>query len=315
MSAQSISRRSVLQIIGVTAGATIVSKAEGSIPKPEPAKKSPFIFSLNMATIRGHKLGFIKELETASVAGFPSVEIWADSLQAYLATGGTVRDAVKRINDLGLTIENSISFNEWIVDDDAARKQGIENMKKEMGLLAELGCKRIAATGKGAPNSTAPNLDTIADRYRAVLELGDASGVVPILEMWGFMKNMSNVSEVLYSAMNTGHPSASILLDVFHLYKGNTSLDTLPLMAPHAVEILHMNDYPAGLSREIITDADRVYPGDGVAPIKRILQILKQREKPLVLSTEVFNKEYYKQDALLVAKTAFGKMKAITQGL
>jgi len=45
------------------------------------------------------------------------------------------------------------------------------------------------------------------------------------------------------------------------------------------------------------------------------LQILGKRDKPLVLSTEVFNKTYYSQDALLVAKTALSKMKAVTEGL
>jgi len=115
--------------------------------------------------------------------------------------------------------------------------------------------------------------------------------------------------------MQTGHPSAKVLLDIFHLYKGGTSLDTLHLMSPSAVDILHMNDYPANITPANITDADRVYAGDGVAPIKRILQILQKETQPLILSTEVFNKKYYSQDALTVAKTALDKMKAITSRL
>ena len=312
---QNISRRRVLQIMGVTAGVSVAEKAESSITQLKTKEKPAFTFCLNMATIRGHKLGFVKELETASAAGFRSVEIWIDSFDEYLKNGGTIADTNKRLNDLGLKIENCISFNEWIVDDASARKNGIEQMKKEMGVLAGLGCKRVAATGKGATNATVPDFNTIAERYHTILELGDASGVVPQLEMWGFMKNMSNVSEVLYIAMKSGHPSARILLDIFHLYKGNSSLDTLPLMNPSAVEILHMNDYPATLSSEVITDADRIYPGDGAAPIKRILQTLGKREKPLVLSTELFNQAYYKQDALLVVKTSLSKMKAVTEGL
>ena len=278
-------------------------------------KKPQFTFCLNMATIRGHKLGFVKELETASAAGFRSVEIWVDSLQEYLTGGGTIKEAKRHLDGLGLTVEDSISFNEWIVDDKTARKAGIENMKREMGVLAELGCKRIAATGKGSPDSGAPDLNTIAERYRVVLELGDKSGVVPQLEMWGFMKNVSNVSEVLYSAMQSGHPSAKILLDIFHLYKGQTKLDTLHLMDPITVDILHMNDYPANFPYQTITDADRIYPGDGVAPLKRTLQILSRNNHPLVLSAELFNKAYYQQDALVVAKTALNKMKAVVDQL
>ena len=50
----------------------------------------------------------------------------------------------------------------------------------------------------------------------------------------------------------------------------------------------------------------------GAAPIQRVLDILKTREKPLVLSVEVFNKNYYAQDPLVVAKAAMSKMKAVT---
>lgn len=309
-----INRRKALQFLGATAGVALVNKADASIDIAKKGK-SLHTYCLNMATIRGHKLGFVKELETASAAGFHSVEIWFDSWRDYLNKGGTIGDTKKRLNDLGLKVENSISFNEWIVDDDAARKKEIEQMKRDMGMLAEIGCKRIAATGKGATNSIAPDFNTIAERYRSILELGDKSGVVPQLEMWGFMKNMSNVSEVLYMAMKTDHPSARILLDIFHLYKGQTPLNTLPLMDPLAVDILHMNDYPETLSYEIITDADRIYPGDGVAPIKRILQILGRNNHPLVLSVELFNKAYYSQDALIVAKTALSKLKAVTESI
>ena len=59
----------------------------------------------------------MKELKTAAAAGFHSVEIWIDSIQQYLQTGGTVKDVKMRLDDLGLKVEDCISFNKWIVDD------------------------------------------------------------------------------------------------------------------------------------------------------------------------------------------------------
>ncbi|GAC1301978.1 MAG: sugar phosphate isomerase/epimerase [Mucilaginibacter sp.] len=310
---QTINRRQALQFMGATAGVAIVNDKELGISKT--AGKSAFTYCLNMATIRGHNLGFVKELETASAAGFRAVEIWMDSLQEYLRTSGTITDAKKRLDDLGLKVEDSIGFAKWIVDDEPTRKKAIEQLKMEMGLLAQIGCKRIAAPAMGATDSVSISLDAVAERYRAILDLSDESGVVPQLEMWGFLKILSNVSDVLYVAMQSGHPSARVLLDIFHLYRGNTSLNTLSLMSPSAVDILHMNDYPTGISHEVITDADRIYPGDGIAPIKRILNILRRHDQPLVLSTELFNKKYYAQDALTVAKTALVKMKWVTESI
>ena len=267
MSNHAISRRTAVQFLGLSAGAAIVPKKSYEMEKAK--EKFRFTYCLNMATIRGHNLGFVKELETASAAGFHSVEIWIDSLQTYLSSGATINDVKKRIDDLGIKVENLISFEEWLVNDDAARNKGLEDMKKSMDMMAVLGCRRIAATGKGTTADTVPDLKTIAERYRVVLELGDTTGVVPQLEMWGFQKNMSRVSQVLYCALEAGHPSAKILMDIFHIYRGGTPLDTLHLMSPSAVDILHMNDYPANFDHNIITDADRIYPGDGVAPLKR----------------------------------------------
>lgn len=278
-----------------------------------PKANLPFIYCLNMATIRGHKLGFVKELETASKAGFRSVEIWIDSLQTYLNGGGTLKDAKKRLDDLGIKVENCIGFAEWIVDDDARRAKGVEQMKKEMEMLAQIGCQRTAAPPMGATQVAGLDLKKAGERYAAILRLGDETGVVPNLELWGFSKNLCRVSECMFVALESGHSSAKILLDIYHLYKGGSPLDTLSMINPSAVDILHVNDYPSHLSPAVITDADRTYMGDGVAPTKKVLDVLNKRDQPLILSTEVFNKEYYSQDALLVAKTALEKMKAMTK--
>jgi 2-keto-myo-inositol isomerase len=313
MQIQTINRRAALQLMGVSAGIA-VQTAQGAIGKTS-VKQPNFTFCLNMSTIRGHKLGFVNELETAANAGFRSVEIWIESLQNYLKKGGTIRDAKHRLDDLGLKVEDSIGFAPWIVDDNATRSSAIEQIKREMDMLARIGCKRMAAPAMGATSLSNISLDVVAARYRDILDLSNISGVVPQLEMWGFLKILSNVSDVLYVAMQSGHPSAKVLLDIFHLYRGNSALDTLPLINPSAIDILHMNDYPSGIAYNVITDADRIYPGDGIAPLKRILTILKRHDQPLILSTELFNKSYYQQDALTVAKTALSKMKAVTAGI
>jgi sugar phosphate isomerase/epimerase len=304
-----MNRRKLLQLAGISAGISLLPRSLYAAAAPPSAA---FTYCLNMATIRGHKLGFIKELEVAAKAGFRSVEIWIDSLQTYLQNGGTISDAKRRINDLGIKVENAIGFAKWIVPDEAERKKGIEQMKQEMELLAQIGCPRTAAPPIGATEGILLDLPQVAERYRTILQLGDQTGVVPQLELWGFSKNLSKLSEVAYVAIQSGHPSARILLDVFHLYKGGSSLATLPLVSSYAVEILHVNDYVANMPATTITDADRIYPGDGIAPIRTILQTLKNPQRPLIISTEIFNKNYYRQDALTVASTALAKMKKVT---
>lgn len=307
-----LNRRRLLKLLGATAGASLLPRVIQAAPEQKTA--TAFTYCLNTATIRGHKLGFIKELEVASQAGFRAVEIWLDTLQAYLDKGGSLREAKKRLDDLGVQVEGAIGFAPWIAEDSTVRRKALDQMKKEMEMLAQIGCKRIAAPPAGATEMPLPDLKRAAERYRTILELGDKMGVIPQLELWGFSKNLNRVSEVLYVALESGHTSAKVMLDVYHLYKGGSGLDTLSLIGHSAMDILHLNDYPT-IPPATITDADRIYPGDGVAPVRRILQTFKKPDRPLIISLEVFNKNYYAQDALQVAKTGLTKMKSVTEGL
>lgn len=312
----SLNRKQVLKTLGVTIGASLLTlpvSAKDSSTQSYPS----FKYSLNMSTIRGQKLGFIKELEVASRAGFSSVEIWIDSFQTYLQQGGSVAEAKKTIDDLGLEIVNAIGFAKWIVDDDAIRRTGLHQMRSEMELLAKIGCKRIAAPPSGANNKNASliDLNIVTERYLAILEMGEQSGVMPILEMWGSSPNLKKISQVLYVVTESGHKDARVLLDAFHIFKGGSSIDSLPFVGKAAMDIFHVNDYPAGILPAKISEPDRIYPGDGIAPLRQMLQTLKDPNKPIIISLEVFNQRYYQQDALLVAQTGLAKMKAVTEGI
>jgi 2-keto-myo-inositol isomerase len=305
-----MNRRQLIHLLGAAAGTAALPRV--AMATPFFPKKSRFIPCLNMATIRGHNLGFVKELEVASKAGFRAVEIWMDTLQKFLQGGRTVADARRVLQDTGIEAVNSIGFAEWIVDDDARRKKGLAQLAAEMELLASIGCRRVAAPPMGAVQEGGLSLQAAAARYRSILELGQKTGVVPHLELWGFSKNLHRLADVAYVAMESGHPDARVLLDVYHLYKGGSAMESLPLLSPAAIEIFHVNDYTGTILPASITDADRIYPGMGVAPIKKQLQLLQHPSRPLILSVEVFNKEYYKQDALNVARTALAQVHKIT---
>jgi sugar phosphate isomerase/epimerase len=152
---------------------------------------------------------------------------------------------------------------------------------------------------------------TAAARYRALCEVGAKVGVVPQVEVWGFSKTLSRLGETAQVAIESGHPQACILADVYHLYKGGSGFTGMKLLGPAALQVFHMNDYPTNPPRDRISDADRIYPGDGVAPLVPLLRDLHRQGFRGLLSLELFNRDYWKQDANVVAKTGLEKMKAV----
>src|SRR5260370_3929858 len=137
-----------------------------------------------------------------------------------------------------------------------------------------------------------PDLVIVVERYRALLELGDKLDVVPQVEVWGSARTLSRLSEAAFVAIEAAHPKARILPDVYHLYRGGSNFEGIKLLGPSAIHVFHFNDYPADPPRERLTDAFRVYPGDGVAPLKSLLCDLAAGGFRVMLSLELFNRAY-----------------------
>ncbi len=303
-----LSRREAL----VSAGALVaagVSAGCASAPESQAANDEPFIYCLNTSTLRGHKLTISEEIDLAAKVGFQAMEPWISELDAHVKAGGSLKDLGKKLADHKISIESAIGFAPWIVDDDAKRAKGVEQMKREMEMVAQLGGKRIAAPPAGNDN---PNLDLrkAAERYRVILDLGDQTGVVPEIEFWGPVKVINTLAEAAFIALASGHPKACILADVYHMYKGGSGHDSVKLLSGNAIHVIHMNDYPADPTRDQIKDEHRVYPGDGIAPLTSFFRTLKEIGFKGALSVELFNKEYWKQDALTVAKASIDKTRA-----
>lgn len=82
------------------------------------------------------------------------------------------------------------------------------------------------------------------------------------------------------------------------------------LLGGAALHVLHVNDYPAQPPRATVTDAQRVYPGDGVAPLGLLFRTLAANGFRGHLSLELFNRGYWAQSALEVARTGLEKTRA-----
>ncbi len=281
----------------------------GALPARAAAPSQPQVrYCLNTSTISGQKLGILAEVELAAKVGYDGLEPWVRELDEYVKGGGSLDDLRKRIADLGLKIESAIAFASWIVDDEVQRAKGLEQAQREMEIVLKIGGTRIAAPPAGATNAPV-DLRQAAQRYRALLELGEKVGVTPMVEVWGFSKSLTKLSEATFVALESGHPKACILPDVYHLHKGGSGFDGLKLLSGPAVPVIHFNDYPGEPDRDKITDAHRVFPGDGVAPLRQILRDMFSAGFTGALSLEVFNREYWSRDAEEVCRMGLDKMK------
>jgi len=277
-------------------------------PKPSTDSSHGFRFCLNTATLQGFKLPIDEEAKLAAKAGYTAVEPWIRQLDAYVEAGGTLADLGKQFRDLGLVIPSAIGFFEWAVDEDDRRAKGLEEARRSMEAVRAIGGLRLAAPPFGVTDRDDLDSRVLAERYRTLLQLGDEMGIVPELEVWGFSRTLGTLGEAAQVAIAADHPDSCLLPDVYHLYKGGSGFNGLSMLNGKSIPAFHMNDFPAQPPRERIGDADRVYPGDGIAPLGDILRDLHAIGFEGYLSLELFNREYWKTDAETVARTGLAKM-------
>jgi sugar phosphate isomerase/epimerase len=324
MSQRSISRRTLLSEIALGAGVLLgldtwamssgKSASAASFEDEEASSGEglpPFTYCLNMGTVLGFDLSLEEEIELAADAGYDGVEVWIRRIRKYVEDGGSLADMKKRIRDLGLTVEGAIGFAAWMVEDPDRRAEGMKHLREDMELVAAIGGTRIAAPPAGANREAIDDLEAIARRYAAILELGRSTGVLPMLEIWGPSATLSRLPEAAYVVTACDDPDASLLLDAYHLYKGGSSFDGLRQLNGSKMSLFHLNDYPVDPPRETISDAHRVFPGDGVAPLGEILRTLYQTGFRGALSLELFNRTYWNEKTPeQVAREGLEKMKA-----
>jgi sugar phosphate isomerase/epimerase len=295
-------RRQAISALGMAGMGTLMpSLGQKSIP----LKESGFLFCLNTVSVSKQGLGLQKYIEIASAAGYDGIEVWIRDVEQYFESGNTALQLKRLMEDHHIQIENAIGFAPWFT----GGKTGFDQMKKEMEMMALLGCRRIAAPIV-APGTEKPfDLFEVGLRYRELIALGRETGVMPQLEFWGASKVFWHIGQAMMVVAAANDPDARILADVYHMYRGNSGYESLKMLDGKMIEIFHMNDFVSSIPREEQKDSDRVYPGDGAAPFKQIIADLKQMGGIKVLSIELFNEEYWKNDPLSVAKTGLEKMK------
>lgn len=268
-------------------GAKPVAAAVATSREKAPEGDLPFRISLNTSTISGYDLPVERQIACCAEAGFDGIELWTKDIQAYQARGGTLSGLAGEIRSAHLTLENIIGFSPWI-----AGGKGLDEMRREMDMAAELGSRCIAATALGVDAIDRNDFERYSDNYRKILEHGASVNVRPLLEVWG-SGALHNLADAMHIAMGTGHPKASLLLDFYHLYRGNNPFESLSLLNGMELPVFHINDYPASPARDKLTDADRVYPGDGICPFDKLLPLLRRIGFKGALSLELFNPAYW----------------------
>lgn len=311
----SVSRRGFLQSATVT-GAAAISAGTATISSPAKvaaAKKfafqggvSPWPLSMNTSTIRPASLQ--DKIKVTAEAGWDAIEPWIDDIDKYEAEGGNLKDLGKQIKDLGLYVPNVIGLWNAIPATQEEWDASLEITRKRMRQCADIGSQHVAAIP--TPDREDFDVKWGAERYRDLLKIGrDDYNIIVAIEFIGFLKGLNKFGMACCLAVDTDDPTACIIADTFHLWRGGSGFNGLKLLNGDIIGNFHWNDIGADTVPEGTGDASRILPGDGVLPLQQALRDLHAIGYKRTLSLELFNEELWKKDPREVSEIGLRKMR------
>lgn len=273
-----------------------------------------FSYCLNTSTIRNEHTSLLAAIDIAADAGYRGIEPWVREIDVWLAAGGTLSDLKNKAADRGVQIVNLIAFFEWAVPENDRRSKGLAEARRCFELADALDCPFVAAPPFGIHDRKV-DLQPVAQRYAELLDALAGFRASPLLEFWGVAKTLGTLGEALFVAAECARPDTLLLADVFHMYKGSGHFHGLEHLGLGKLGLVHVNDYPQQPGRDTVTDADRVYPGDGLAPWPAIVAGLQNVGYEGMLSLELFNPSYWAKGPVAAAQEGLAKLKACVESI
>ena len=305
-------RRGFLQL-GASAGVLAVvadANASAAAAAEEKVKyqggASQWPLCLNTSTIQPASLQ--DKIRIAHETGYDAIELWIGDLEKFDAEGGDLKALGAEIRDRGLFVPNVIGLWNCMPDGQEAWEGSLEATRNRMRLSAAVGSQHVAAIP--SPDRAPLDLKWCADRYRDLLKIGrEEYGIICACEFVGFFKGAHRLGQGVAIALDADDPDACLIADTFHLYRGGSGFEGIAHLNGDFIAVFHWNDVPAEPAREELGDAHRLFPGDGILPLKRALALLRQIDYRGPLSLEIFNKAQWERDPAAVAAEGLRKMR------
>ncbi len=259
--------------------------------------------ALNGATTMHADL--LTDIKAASAAGYDLLEIWSAKLYKFLesSTPAELKSAFADHNLQPYSINSIEHITFRNAEDYAKIKAECETLLR---VASEIGCPYIVVVPGKLPDYATKD-EIVSESVRVLNELADIvepDGVGLAFEFLGqtdcSVQTLDLCNEIVESV---SRPSVGNVIDTFHFYAGNSTFEAIDAMKPAKLFIFHIND-AENLPKEELTDAHRLYPGEGILPLHEIKEHFDKIGYDRMVSIEIFRPEYWEQDPFEVARKA-----------
>ena len=243
--------------------------------------------------------GYRASLEGYARAGIRLVEVIAPHVETFVAKEG-MPAARRLLSDLGLTAVSSggvVGLWEPL----PTRAKALEDLKRIAPTMAALGVDRIVCPCGTSAKFTTDDYKKGLDNLREAGDIVKPLGIVAMVEFMSRSTFIGTLPTSLRMTREAAHSNVKPMLDCYHFWAGLSKFEDLDLIHAGEIHHVHFQDTP-DIPREMLDYSTRGVPGEGVTPLVRILQKLKEKGYHGPLSVELFYPEFQQTDPYEMAR-------------
>jgi 2-keto-myo-inositol isomerase len=231
--------------------------------------------------------------------GWTAVELWLTKLETFLESHSP-SEAIALFQSAGLTPVAAASQGGLLLSQGAERAVHWDHFRRRLALLQELGVPTLIITPDFVRQPGLEEYTRAAAGLGEAAELAASFGVRIALEFQKSSLLCSCLETALALIAQSGSGNAGVCLDVFHYYTGPSKFEDLAYLSPRNLAWVQVCDV-SGTPRELASDGDRIFPGEGDFQLGSIFDHLVQIGYDGFVSLEVLNPDLWKVAADRVA--------------
>jgi sugar phosphate isomerase/epimerase len=255
--------------------------------------------TLSMHQTTSARAGYRKSLEGWAKAGIREVEPTADLLDDYLKTE-TLAAAKRVLADQGLKIVSGAVGVTGLWEPNPGFPKSLDTFRERCEQFAELGAPLVYSPCATSGKFAAEDYRRCLENIRRAADVARQFGMKVAAEFVRSSTFLASLPTALRLHREAAHPNFGILFDCYHFWSGPSKFEDLDLIKPGEIIHVHLNDTP-DLPRELLDLQTRVIPGDGVAPLTRILGKLAAKGYTGPMSVELFLPKFQEADPFALA--------------
>jgi 2-keto-myo-inositol isomerase len=255
---------------------------------------------LNQNTLRTPTETF---LQIARKTEFDAVELTMGKVEAIIEKGAIAK--LKRsIEDNGLivaSINGPEHFNLLAEEEFTAL---LRRCRKLASAAREIGCNLLVPVPSAIKNQESRH-NIVSQAAQSLCRLAETCGedINLGLEFLGERGCSINDLQTAVEVINTvARRNVGLVVDTFHMHLSKIAFSELAKIRNDRVFLVHVNDSEGGETDEL-TDANRLFPGDGVMDLRDLKASLERLGYDGFVSLELFRPSYWQQDQEKIART------------